>query len=73
VIVQACCRNGGSGAEDNMAGRIADQAEASSADRLRDLARRCRELSDMTAVPDMVRELVSIARALENEAALNEQ
>jgi len=46
-------------------GAVADEAGA---DRLRSLARRCRELADMTAVPDVTRELLSIARALEDEA-----
>lgn len=43
-------------------------ARGASADRIRDLARRCRELAEMTAVPDVTRELQSIARALEDEA-----
>lgn len=38
--------------------------------RLRTLAKRCRDLSEMTAVPDLCRELVSIARELESEAEL---
>lgn len=38
------------------------------ADRLRDLARRCRDLAELTAVPEVVRELERIARALEEEA-----
>jgi len=42
--------------------------DAVGADRLRDLARRCRELAEMTAVPDVTRELLSIARSLEDEA-----
>ncbi len=42
-------------------------------ERLHDLARRCRDLSEMTAIPDVTRELVSIARALENEAELAER
>ncbi len=36
--------------------------------RLRTLAKRCRDLSEMTAVPDLWKELVSIARELESEA-----
>ncbi len=43
-------------------------ADAAGADRLRDLARRCRELAEMTAVPDVTRELQSIAGALDEEA-----
>jgi hypothetical protein len=39
-----------------------------SAGRLRDLARRCRELAEMTMVPDVTRELLSIAAALDSEA-----
>ena len=43
-------------------------AEAVLAPRLRTLARRCRELAEMTAVPEVSRELVSIARELDGEA-----
>ena len=43
-------------------------AESVHAERLRDLARRCRELSELTVIPDVSRELISIARALDNEA-----
>jgi len=39
-----------------------------SAGRLRGLARRCRELAEMTMVPDVTRELLSIAAALDSEA-----
>ena len=46
-------------------GVVVDEAGA---DRLRSLARRCRELAEMTAVPDVTRELLSIARALDDEA-----
>jgi hypothetical protein len=45
-------------------------AERAKAERLRTLARRCRELSEQTAIPDVSRELVSIADALDGEAAL---
>ncbi len=38
--------------------------------RLRELARRCRDLSEMTAVPEVSRELLSIAGELEEEAEL---
>jgi len=39
-----------------------------SAERLRALAQRCRDLSEMTMVPDVARELLSIAVELEGEA-----
>lgn len=52
-------------------GHIAtDKAQA---DRLRDLARRCRDLAELTAVPDVVRELERIARALDEEAGEEEE
>jgi hypothetical protein len=38
--------------------------------RIRDLARRCRELSEMTAVPELTRELSNIANELEKEAEM---
>lgn len=38
--------------------------------RIRSLAQRCRDLSEMTAVPEVTRELISIADELENEAQL---
>ncbi len=41
---------------------------AQSAERLRVLAQRCRDLSEMTMVPDVTRELLSIAVELEGEA-----
>jgi hypothetical protein len=44
--------------------------ERASAERLRLLAQRCRELSELTALPEVTRELVSIADALEGEADL---
>lgn len=47
--------------------------DAASAARLRGLARRCQELSEMTAVPEVTHELESIARALESEAGLVER
>jgi hypothetical protein len=37
------------------------------------LAQRCRELAEMTAVPEVTRELLSIARELEDEAELAER
>ncbi len=36
--------------------------------RIRSLAQRCRDLSEMTAIPEVTRELISIADELENEA-----
>jgi hypothetical protein len=45
-------------------------AERAKAERLRSLARRCRDLSEQTAIPDVSRELVAIADALEGEAEL---
>jgi hypothetical protein len=45
-------------------------AEQAKAERLRTLAQRCRELSEQTAIPDVSRELVSIADALDGEAEL---
>ncbi len=53
-----------------MAGTKPRSAEHVRAERLRALSRRCRELSEMTAVPDVTRELVGIAEELENEAEL---
>jgi hypothetical protein len=51
-----------------MAARSLDLARKAGPERLRDLARRCRDLSEMTAVPDVTRELLSIAQELEQEA-----
>jgi hypothetical protein len=45
-----------------------DDSKTESVHRLRGLARRCRELAEMTMVPDVTRELLSIAAALESEA-----
>jgi hypothetical protein len=53
----------------NRAGAVADAADNA---RLLDLARRCRELAEITAVPDVTRELERIARTLEDEAGLHE-
>lgn len=47
-----------------------DTAEQARSERFRALARRCRELSEMTAVPDVTRELLGIAEELEREAEL---
>jgi hypothetical protein len=44
--------------------------ERAKAQRIRSLAQRCRDLSEQTAIPEMSRELVSIADALEGEAEL---
>lgn len=53
-----------------MGTRSSHIGEPAKAARFRALAQRCRDLSEMTAVPEMTRELVSIADALENEAEL---
>ncbi len=45
-------------------------AEHARTERIRALAQRCRDLSEMTAVPEVTRELISIADELENEAEL---
>jgi hypothetical protein len=45
-------------------------AERARIERIRALAQRCRDLSEMTAVPEVTRELISIADELENEAEL---
>lgn len=42
--------------------------EAESVDRLHALARRCRDLSDITMVPEVSRELNAIAAELDREA-----
>ena len=47
-------------------------ADGAQTDRLRDLARRCRDLAELTAVPEVVRELERIARALDEEAGSRE-
>ncbi|HEV2263158.1 MAG TPA: hypothetical protein VGR79_01355 [Stellaceae bacterium] len=48
-------------------------AEGAHSERLRDLARRCRDLAELTVVPEVVRELERIARALDDEAGLDER
>lgn len=53
-----------------MSGKSIAAAERAKIERIRVLAQRCRELSDMTAVPEVARELESIAEALESEAEL---
>jgi hypothetical protein len=45
-------------------------AEETRSRRIRALAERCRELSEMTAVPELVRELNVIANDLEKEAEM---
>lgn len=44
--------------------------ERASAERMRALAQRCRELSELTAVPEVTRELIAIADAIDSEADL---
>jgi hypothetical protein len=44
--------------------------ERARVERIRSLARRCRDLSEQTAIPELTRELVSIATALDEEAEL---
>jgi hypothetical protein len=53
-----------------MSAKATDTAERARMERIRALAQRCRDLSEMTAVPEVTRELVSIADELENEAEL---
>jgi len=53
-----------------MGARIISTAEETQARRIKALARRCRELSEMTAVPELIRELSSIADELEKEAEM---
>lgn len=56
-----------------MEARTLGSTERVDVKRLRSLARRCRDLSEMTVVPDVMRELISIAAELENEAGQAEQ
>jgi hypothetical protein len=53
-----------------MSVKVSGTAEHARIERIRALAQRCRDLSDMTAVPEVARELISIADELENEAEL---
>jgi hypothetical protein len=53
-----------------MSATTTSTAEHARVKRIRALAQRCRDLSEMTAVPDVTRELISIANELENEAEL---
>ena len=48
-------------------------AHATRAERLHGLARRCRELAELTAVPEVARELEGIAQALEVEAGAGDR
>jgi hypothetical protein len=50
------------------AGSGSGVAQAMGAEKFRDLARRCRELAELTAVPEVPRELERIAAALDAEA-----
>lgn len=53
-----------------MTAKSSDVMERASAARMRALAQRCRELSELTALPEVTRELIAIADALESEADL---
>jgi hypothetical protein len=53
-----------------MTAKSSDVMERASVVRLRALAQRCRELSELTALPEVTRELIAIADALESEADL---
>lgn len=46
-------------------------SERTRAHRIKALARRCRDLSEMTAVPELTRELNNIADELEKEAEMD--
>jgi hypothetical protein len=62
-LERAFGRSGG-----KMAVKPAEVSESGAAERLRALARRCRDLSEMTGIPEMTRELARIAEALDDEA-----
>ncbi|HUJ98295.1 MAG TPA: hypothetical protein VLV85_08625 [Stellaceae bacterium] len=53
-----------------MSANSAEARERARVERMRSLARRCRDLSEQTAIPDLTRELISIADALDDEAEL---
>jgi hypothetical protein len=53
-----------------MGAHIVSAAEETRSQRIRDLARRCRELSEMTALPELIKELNDIAEDLDNEAEM---
>ena len=52
-----------------MASSALDELAANASERLLALSRRCRDLSDMTMVPDVSRELISIVRSFNWESA----
>jgi hypothetical protein len=53
-----------------MSVKAMSSAEYARSERIRALAQRCRDLSEMTAIPEVTRELIGIADELENEAEL---
>jgi len=53
-----------------MTAMVSGTSERAKAERIRSLAQRCRDLSEQTAIPEVSRELVSIADALDYEAEL---
>ncbi len=53
-----------------MSAKSSQDSEHARIERMRSLAQRCRDLSEQTAIPDLTRELLSIADALDNEAEL---
>ena len=53
-----------------MGAHIVSAAEETRSQRIRHLARRCRELSEMTALPELIKELNDIAEDLDNEAEM---
>ena len=53
-----------------MSAKSSQDFEHARIERIRSLAQRCRDLSEQTAIPDLTRELLSIADALDNEAEL---
>ena len=53
-----------------MSAKSSQNSERARIERMRSLAQRCRDLSEQTAIPDLTRELLSIADALDNEAEL---
>jgi hypothetical protein len=53
-----------------MSASSAGTREHARVERMRSLARRCRDLSEQTAIPELTRELISIADALDDEAEL---
>lgn len=53
-----------------MSAKSSQTTERARVERIRSLAQRCRDLSEQTAIPDLTRELLSIADALDNEAEL---